>query len=102
MPRIHSREFKLDLCRRISLGQTTLSRACREHGLSAGMVDRWVRQFGAKGEEAFTGQPWRAVALDAAQRADELEEELRKTKLEVKLLRQMLDQKKSPNPSGSA
>jgi len=95
MPRTYSREFKLALCSRIASGEWTKSRASREHGLSLGMLARWLEQYQANGENAFQGQPWRAQALNAAERIDALEEELRTARLELKFVRQLLDQKKS-------
>jgi transposase len=48
-----SREFKLGLCEQILAGAVTKAQAVREHGLSPGMLDRWVDQFRALGSEAF-------------------------------------------------
>ena len=99
MARIHDRELKLSLCRQIRSAQLTKSKACRDHALSQSMVDRWLEQYDSLGESAFQGQPWRAVALDAAGRIEQLEEELRLSRLETALVRQMLAKKKSPNSS---
>jgi transposase-like protein len=51
--RSFSREFKLGICREIVSGVLTKSQACREHGFSPGMLDRWVDQFKVLGTEAF-------------------------------------------------
>lgn len=98
MPRVHLREFKLSLCRQIAAGELTRSRACREHGLASSMLDRWIKQYAVHGENAFQGQPWRAVAFDAQERIAQLEEDLRLARLETAFVRSMLDQKKSPKP----
>lgn len=51
--RSYSREFKLGICSEISSGLKTKSQVCREHGLSPGMLDRWVDQFHVLGPDAF-------------------------------------------------
>jgi len=38
-------EFKRDLISQIDSGALTASQACREHNLSASLVDRWKRQI---------------------------------------------------------
>ena len=65
------------------------------------MLGRWILQYEAHGENAFQGQPWRAAALTAAERIEQLEEELRLSRLETALARQMLSKKKSPTQSES-
>lgn len=100
MARIHEREFKLSLCRQIVAGEISKAKASRDYGLSFGMLARWLEQYAARGENSFQGQPWRAVALDASARIEQLEEELRLSRLETALARQMLAQKKSPKGSG--
>lgn len=51
--RSYSREFKLGICQEILSGRIGKSQVCREHGLSPGMLDRWVDQFKLLGSEAF-------------------------------------------------
>jgi transposase-like protein len=99
MSRIHDREMKLGLCRQIRSGELSKSKACRERGLSQSMLGRWLEQYDSQGENAFQGQPWRSVALNAVERIEQLEEELRLSRLETALVRQMLAKKKSPNGS---
>ena len=55
MRRSFSREFKLGVCKSAESGEVSKSRLCREHALSPSMLDRWIEQYRAKGEEAFTG-----------------------------------------------
>ncbi|MBZ0212668.1 MAG: transposase, partial [Nitrospirae bacterium] len=62
MRRSFTREFKLDVCRRAESGESSKSRLCREHALSPSMLDRWIEQFRAKGEEAFDGAAWRSAS----------------------------------------
>jgi transposase-like protein len=71
----------------------------REYGLSLGMLGRWMEQYKLHGENSFQGQPWRAQAMTSEARVAQLEEELRLTQLEVKFMRQLLAQKKSPGGS---
>lgn len=51
--RSYSREFKLGICQEIVSGVLSKSQVCREHGLSPGMLDRWVDQFRVLGSDAF-------------------------------------------------
>ena len=100
MSRRFARGWKLDLCRRIVGGELSRTKACRDHGLSAAMLERWLKQFAVYGENSFQGQPWRSAVLSAQDRIEQLEEELRLAKLEVSLVRRMLDEKKSPLENG--
>ena len=101
MPRVHERELKLSLCRQIKAGELSRSKAARDHGLSATMLGRWLTQYEVHGENAFQGQAWRAAAMTAVQRIEQLEEELRFSRLETALARQMLSKKKSQAQSES-
>lgn len=100
MSRNYAREFKLDLCQRIRSGELSQARACREHGLSGGMMARWLEQFDVHGQNAFRGQPWREQALSPEKRVARLEKELEQAKLENEFLRWVIDQKKSAPGSG--
>ena len=53
-PRTFAREFKLDLCRQIQSGQKRPAQLCREHQLTEGLLLRWRREFGQRGEAAFS------------------------------------------------
>jgi transposase-like protein len=86
MRRTFTREFKLDLCQRIKLGQSSKTSACREHGLSPSLLDRWVSQFESKGQSAFS--PTGPVDLD--RRVKELEASLGRAHLENEFLREAL------------
>jgi len=55
--RVHSREFKLQVCRQIASGEKRPAQICREHGLANSMLSRWRHQYAQRGEEAFTPQP---------------------------------------------
>lgn len=84
--RTFSREFKLELCQKIELGQTTKAGACREHGLSPSLLDRWLEKYRQKGQGAFA--PDAAVSPD--QRIKELEASLGRAHLENEFLREAL------------
>jgi transposase-like protein len=93
IPRKHTREFKLKLCRDIAKGKLSKNAASIEYGLSHGMLDRWVAQFHALGKDAFQGSKWRA---DAAQYYGELEElrlQVQELKRENAELRKKLGQR---------
>lgn len=54
--RQHSREFKLDVVRRVSMGELQPAQACREYGLAESMLLRWRKEYQERGEEAFLPQ----------------------------------------------
>lgn len=51
--RSFSREFKIGICQEIVSSVLTKAQVCREHGLSPGMLDRWVDQFKVLGPDSF-------------------------------------------------
>lgn len=55
--RTFKREFKIDLCERIELGQISKSAACREDSRSPSVLDRWQMQYRQRGKAAFTVVP---------------------------------------------
>lgn len=84
--RTFTREFKLELCQKVKLGQISKTGACREHSLSPSLLDRWMAQFEAKGQGAFTeGGP-----IDPDRRIKELEASLGRAHLENEFLREAL------------
>ena len=88
--RIHSREFKLDLCTRIEAGVLSKAQACRQHQLSPSMLDRWVEQYRLKGHASFAGS---AVELDKDRRIAQLEQALGQAYLDIKVLQSALSKK---------
>ncbi len=88
MRRTFAREFKLETCRLAEAGEVSKSRLCREHSLSASMLDRWIDQYRAKGEEAFSGAPWRCEQGEPASRVRELEAALGRAHLEIEFLQE--------------
>jgi len=94
MQRTFTREFKLSLCKRLSSGEISKTKASQQYRLGNGTIERWMEQFGEKGEESFQGK-WRGHELSAEERVAILEEELRQTRLELAFARKLLDEKKS-------
>jgi transposase-like protein len=94
MPRSHTKEFKLGLCRAIAAGETTKGRVCRENALSGGLLDRWVRQHEALGDDAFSGTPWREKLATPEKQVADLKKRLVKVELENEFLRWVVVQKK--------
>ena len=107
MKRTYSREFKLNLCRRVENQETTGNAVCREFGLSSGTWQRWIDQYRAKGEEAFQGQPWRSKEGEVDDTEDglrarikQLEASLGRAHLEVEFMREALGKLGGPRGSG--
>ena len=70
--RVHSREFKLALVRRVASGEQRPAQVCREHGIAEGLLLRWRCEYEARGEAAFAPHaPSEAEALQ--RRVAELE-----------------------------
>lgn len=88
MRRSFARDFKLDICRKAESGEVSKSRLCREHALSPSMLDRWIEQYRAKGEDAFTGAGWRAESTSESARIRELEAALGRAHLEIEFLQE--------------
>jgi len=86
MRRTFTREFKLDVCQKVKLGQQSKSAACREHSLSPSLLDRWLSQYESKGQSAFN----ETVPVDLERRVKELEASLGRSHLENEFLRDAL------------
>ena len=84
--RTFSREFKLELCQKVELGQISKAAACREHSLSPNLLDRWLIKYKEKGHSAFRDGP----APSAEARIKELEASLGRAHLENEFLREAL------------
>ncbi len=84
--RNHSPEFKLECCRQIATGQKRPAQVCREHNLAESLLARWRKEYGARGEEAFSEkQTSETAALEA--RIAELERFCGKLALENEILK---------------
>lgn len=86
MRRTFAREFKLDLCQKVKLGQCSKSAACREHSLSPSLLEKWLVQYESKGQSAFSD----AGPVDLDRRVKELEASLGRAHLENEFLREAL------------
>ena len=49
--RVHSREFKLLICRQITNGEKRPAQICREHSLDQSVLSRWRREYQQHGED---------------------------------------------------
>lgn len=87
--RSFSREFKLGICEEIVTGSRSKAQVVREHGLSPGMLDRWLDQFKVLGSDAF---PFSGVARTDYQldRTKELEALVGRQALEIEFLKAAL------------
>ena len=82
--RVHSREFKLLICRQIANGEKRPAQICREHSLDQSVLTRWRREYQERGEEAAKNRllrpsnrlkshppkPWRDALLTWSGTAD--------------------------------
>jgi putative transposase len=55
--RVHTREFKLAVCRQVASGEKRQAQLCREHNLATSLLQRWRKEYDAYGEEAFQPGP---------------------------------------------
>ena len=95
--RIHTREFKLEVCTQIESGQLSQAQACREHRLSATMLARWVQEFRDTGVHAFGNSA--REELDKDRRIEQLEQALGQAHLEIKILKTAIVKKVPGNGS---
>lgn len=89
MRRSFNRDFKMSVCQEIVLGRMTKSQVCREHGLSPGMLDRWVDQYKVLGDSAFpsSGLSGGSSGYTDSQRMKELEALVGRQALEIEFLK---------------
>lgn len=107
--RVFTREFKLDLCRRLADGELRQVHVCREHGLCRSVVERWRHEFATKDEQAFSGSPDDDSSATngrdlrtAERRIEQLEAALGRAALEVDLLRRAVEKGGSRPRSGAS
>ena len=98
-PRTFTREFKLDLCHQITSGQKRLAQLCREHQLTEGLLLRWRREFGLRGDAAFSAKDGLEVsATDALEHeVAELERFCSQLSLENALLKKLASTRRLPS-----
>lgn len=90
--RSFSREFKLALCQEIVGGRLSKAKACAEHGLSSGMLDRWVGQYRQRGADSFplSGEPASSRGSSPDRRILEMEALIGRQALEIEFLKAAL------------
>jgi transposase len=96
--RVHSREFKLLICRQIANGEKRPAQICREHSLDQSVLSRWRREYQERGEEnAFlASQPVAVSPTEALERRiADLERHCGRLSLENDLLKKLLNQLQS-------
>lgn len=85
------REFKIGICRQVIEGTLTKARACRENGLSPGVLDRWVDQYKLLGEHAFPNSVGGPADVSEAERINELEAMVGRLSLENEFLKRFIE-----------
>ena len=95
--RTFTREFKLNAIRPILAGEKRLSQTCRELDLCESVLGRWITQYQAHGENAFTEEARRdfVAPTDEKVRIQQLEAALGRAHLEIEFLRDALSKKGS-------
>ena len=96
--RVHSREFKLLICRQITNGEKRPAQICREHSPDQSVLTRWRREYQERGEEqAFVPkQPIEVSPMEAFERRiADLERHCGRPSLENDLLKKLLSQLQS-------
>src|SRR5437667_4243581 len=87
--RSFTKEFKLDVCRRVANGLVSKSQIKREHNLGNATLERWLEQFMARGEDAFEGD-WRPYKDESQTKVRELEAALGRAHVEIEFLKECL------------
>lgn len=93
--RVHSREFKLSVCRQCESGEKRPAQICREHSLDQSVLARWRHEFKERGEvNAFSPkQPAEVSATEALERRiADLERHCGQLSLENALLKKLAEQ----------
>jgi transposase len=89
--RTFDRQFKLDICRQLAVGEKRISQVCREHNLCQTLVRRWRDQYDRLGENAWLDrEAGMNPECDLASRITALEAALGRATLENDFLRHTL------------
>lgn len=88
--RTFTREFKMDVCRQVVDGEVSKSQIKRQHNIGNATLDRWISQFMALGDEAFSGADWRPRAEEPETKVRKLEAALGRAHLEIEFLKECL------------
>lgn len=87
-----TREFKLEVCRRLAAGEVSLAQVSREHDLTRSVLERWRERYRTHGEDAFSkaaGTEDQALR-EAQRRIAELEASLGRAHLEVEFMQRLV------------
>ena len=87
--RTFTREFKLEVCRKVADGSVSKSQIKREHNIGNATLDRWLEQYMARGDDAFEGD-WRPYRDASQTRLRELEAALGRAHMEIEFLKECL------------
>jgi len=55
--RVHTREFKLEVCQQIARGEKRPAQICREHEVANSLLARWRKEYEEYGDGAFLPGP---------------------------------------------
>lgn len=98
--RVHSREFKLTVCRQAQSSEKRPAQICREHNLDQSVLARWRKEFQERGEQnAFLPkQPVEVSVTEALERRiADLEQHCGRLSLENDLLKKLAARLQSRN-----
>jgi len=94
--RIHSREFKLEVVRKLASGEKRPAQISREYGLADSVISRWRKEYQEKGENAFDKKNTEE-ATTQEQKIAELERFCGQLALENQILKKTLQSMGSRN-----
>jgi transposase len=94
--RIHSREFKLEVVRKLASGEKRPAQISREYGLADSVISRWRKEYQEKGENAFETKNTEEVTTQE-QKIAELERFCGQLALENQILKKTLQSMGSRN-----
>jgi transposase len=94
--RVHSREFKLEVVRKVASGEKRPAQICREYGLAESVLSRWRKEYQERGEAAFHVNPSGEVSTQE-QKIAELERFCGQLALENQVLKKTLQSMGSKN-----
>lgn len=94
--RVHSREFKLEVVRKVVSGEKRPAQICREYGLADSVLSRWRKEYQEKGEAAFQAIP-SGEENTQEQKIAELERFCGQLALENQILKKTLRSMESKN-----
>ncbi len=88
--RVHTREFKLEVCQQIARGEKRPAQICREHEVANSLLARWRKEYEEYGDGAFLSGP-KTEQETEERRVAELERFCGKLALENAVLKKALE-----------